>query len=60
MVALETSGCTTARPEHHNTDKEEKNDLRNYFMKMTDALQEEMKNSLKNVGKEKQKVGRNQ
>ncbi|KAL6040074.1 hypothetical protein STEG23_003010, partial [Scotinomys teguina] len=43
----ETSASTTARTEHLNADEAEENDLKNNFMKMTQAFKEEMKNSLK-------------
>ena len=43
----ETSGSTTARPEHPNADEAEENNLKNNFMKMIEALKEEMKNFLK-------------
>ena len=42
-IPPETSGSTTARPEHPNTDEAEENNLKNNFMKMV----EEIKDSLK-------------
>ena len=42
----ETSGSATARPQQLNADEAE-NYLKNNFMKMTEALKEEIKNSLK-------------
>ena len=44
---IKTSGPTTARLEHPNTDEAEENDLKNNFRRMFEALKEEMKPSLK-------------
>lgn len=49
----ESSASTTSRPEHPNANEEEINH-KNNFMKMIEALKQEMKNSLKEV------EGRNQ
>ena len=40
------NGSTATRPEHPNADEAEENNLKNNFMKMIEALKEEMKNSL--------------
>lgn len=42
-----TSGSTTVRPQHPNTDEAEENDLKNNLIKMTEALKHEMKKYLK-------------
>ena len=55
----ETSGSKSARPEHPNTNEAEENDLKNNFMKMIEALKEDMKNSLKEV-EDRQRNERNQ
>ena len=39
----ETSGSTKARSEHPNSEGAEENNLKNKFMKMIEALKEEMK-----------------
>ena len=49
MAPPEPSGPTIARHEHANTDEAEENDLKNNFMKMIEALKEEMKISLKEM-----------
>ena len=46
MAAPETIVSTPARPEHPNTDESGENNLKNNFMKMTEALKEEKKNSI--------------
>ena len=43
MAKPEPSGRITGRPEHANTDEAEEHDLKNSFMKITDALQGERK-----------------
>ena len=49
MLPLETSGSTATIPEHPNADDIEENYLKHNFMKMIEALREEMKNSLKEM-----------
>ena len=56
MTPLETSGSTIARFGHPHTDEAEEHDLKNNFMKMIEALKEEMKNSLKEIEKETNKI----
>ena len=58
MAPLEPSDPTTTKPEHFNADEAEENDLKSNFMKMTEAVKEEIKNSLKNWRKDKQKNGK--
>ena len=45
----ETSVSTIVRPEHLHTDEADGNDLKNNFMKMIEALKEEIKNSLEEL-----------
>lgn len=47
MAPPENSYPTSARPDQHNTDEAEGNDLENNFMKMIEALKEDFKNFLK-------------
>lgn len=49
MAPTESSSSTTERPEHPNSDEAEENNLKNNFMKMIEALKEEMKISLKEI-----------
>ncbi|ERE91574.1 Transposase, L1 containing protein [Cricetulus griseus] len=49
MIPLETRKHTPARPEHHNADEAEENDLKNNFMKMIKDLKEDMRKSLKEM-----------
>ena len=55
----EPIGSILARPEHPNADEAEEHDLKNSFIKITGALQGEMRNSLKER-EEKTKNERNQ
>ena len=43
MTPPESRDSTPKRPEHPNTDEAEENDLKNNFMKMIEALKEDMK-----------------
>ena len=49
MTSLETRNHTSARPEHHNADEAEDNDLKNIFRKMIEDLKEDMRKSLKEM-----------
>ncbi|ERE67993.1 Transposase, L1 containing protein [Cricetulus griseus] len=49
MTPPETKNHTSARPEHHNADEAEENDLKNIFMKMIEDLKEDMRKSLKEM-----------
>ncbi|EGW02308.1 Putative transposase element L1Md-A101/L1Md-A102/L1Md-A2 [Cricetulus griseus] len=49
MTPPESRDSTLARPEHHNADEAEENILKNYFMKMIEALKEDMRQSLKEM-----------
>ena len=49
MVTPKSSGPTTGRPEHPNTEEADKNDLKYNFMKMIETLKERMKSSLKEM-----------
>lgn len=46
----------TARPEHPKADEAEENNRKNNFMKMTEALRKEMRNSLKDVQEKTNKI----
>ncbi|ERE71061.1 vomeronasal 2 receptor, 52 precursor [Cricetulus griseus] len=57
MTPLETKNHTLARPELHNADEPEDNDLKNIFRKMIEYLKEDMRKSLKEIEeKTKQKI----
>ncbi|KAL6073605.1 hypothetical protein STEG23_027906 [Scotinomys teguina] len=45
----EPSPSTTARPEYHNVEEPEENNLKNNFMRMLEAFIKERKNSLKEI-----------
>ena len=60
MAPPEPSGPTTGRPEHPNPEAAEESDLHYNFMKKIATLEEEMKNSLKEMEEKKQKKGINQ
>ncbi|ERE84354.1 vomeronasal 2 receptor, 52 precursor [Cricetulus griseus] len=45
----ETRNHTPVRPEHHNADEPEDNDLKRIFMKMIEDLKEDMRKSLKEM-----------
>ncbi|ERE70281.1 LINE-1 type transposase domain-containing protein 1 [Cricetulus griseus] len=49
MEPPETRNHTPARPEHHNADEPEENDLKNIFRKMIEDLKEDMRKSLKEM-----------
>ncbi|ERE88684.1 putative transposase [Cricetulus griseus] len=49
MTPTKTMNHTPARPEHHNADEAEENDLTNIFMKMIEDLKEDMRKSLKEM-----------
>ena len=55
MAPPNPSGLTTRRPEHPNPEETEENDLPYNFIKMTEILKEEMKNSLKEMDEETNK-----
>lgn len=62
MIPPVTRGSIPSRPEHPNTDEAEENSLKNNFMKMIEALKEEMTNPLKDMeektNEKKKKKGR--
>ena len=49
MAPPGTSDSVTAKSQHSNADEAEGNDLKNNFMKVIEALEEEIKNSLKEI-----------
>lgn len=49
LAPLETSDPTMAKPEYSNAAETQRNEVKNYFMEMIEALREEVKNSLKEV-----------
>ncbi|ERE71958.1 GTPase IMAP family member 3-like protein [Cricetulus griseus] len=49
MTPPETRNHTPARPEHHNADEAEENDLKNIFMKLIKDLKEDIRKSLKEM-----------
>ena len=49
MAPLEMSVSTTSRSKYSNTDEVEENNLKNNFMKMSEALKEKMRKFLKEV-----------
>ncbi|ERE73158.1 putative transposase [Cricetulus griseus] len=49
MIPPETRNHTPVRPEHHDADKSEENELKNIFRKMTEDLKEDMRKSLKEI-----------
>ncbi|ERE84607.1 putative transposase [Cricetulus griseus] len=49
MTSPETRDPTPARPEQHNANEAEENDLKNIFMKMIEGLKEDMRKSLKEM-----------
>ena len=52
---IELTNPTTARPEHANVTETQGNELKNYFMKMIEALKGEMKIPLKKSKKRQTK-----
>ncbi|ERE65607.1 THO complex subunit 3-like protein [Cricetulus griseus] len=49
MTPPETRNHTPVRPQHHNADEPEENDLKNIFKKMLEDLKEDMRKSLKEI-----------
>ncbi|ERE72641.1 LINE-1 type transposase domain-containing protein 1 [Cricetulus griseus] len=49
MTPPETRNHTPVRPEHHDADEPEENDLKSIFMKMIEDLKENMRKSLKEM-----------
>ena len=60
MLTPELSSHTTGRLDHPNSEEAEENNFKCNFMKMIDALKEEMKNSLKEREVKTKKIKRNQ
>ncbi|ERE82661.1 ferritin light chain 1-like protein [Cricetulus griseus] len=49
MTPPETRNHTPVRPQHHNADEPEENDLKNIFRKMIEELKEDLRKSLKEI-----------
>ncbi|ERE65683.1 putative transposase [Cricetulus griseus] len=49
MTPPDTRNHTPARPEHHNADETEENDLKNIFRKMIEDLKEDMRKRIKEM-----------
>ena len=60
MVTPEPIGHPRGRLDHPNPEKSEANSFKYNYMRMMEIFKEEMKNSLKSVEKDKQKIGRTQ
>ena len=55
MTPLESRDSTPVRPEHPNANEAEENDLKNNFMKMIEALKEDMRKSPKEMEEKQNK-----
>ncbi|ERE85060.1 vomeronasal 2 receptor, 52 precursor [Cricetulus griseus] len=49
MTPPETRNNTPVRPEHHDADEPEENDIKSIFMKIIEDLKEDMRKSLKEM-----------